>query len=381
MDIRTIIIMLGAGNLLITALLYAYVKNSHEQAIHYHLMGQLALTLSYPAILLREIAPLALSAIGSAAAFMIGALFEAFAVYAYLGTASNRLKRTQIGLTVLIIAAFTFVTLSGSDTDLRVIIVSAGGVLQLMFPALMLIRHPQKTRLQWLLGLLHLLVVCAFALRVAYAMDPRPMTSVYEDNVGQVMTFIGLYAYMLICGSGLILLFKEKEDKELFRAATWDSLTGIRNRSRFIEEAEHAISYCSRKQVSYAVLMIDLDHFKRVNDRYGHDRGDAVLKHFAVITEALLRSYDIFGRFGGEEFIVLLQSVDRAMTEDIAERIRAAIEASPADGIAITVSIGAVTVSATDKPADFYQLYHLSDNALYEAKKSGRNRVMVVDAP
>ncbi len=123
--------------------------------------------------------------------------------------------------------------------------------------------------------------------------------------------------------------------------------------------------------------MIDLDHFKGINDRYGHDRGDEVLKAFTATTEQLLRSYDLFGRFGGEEFTVLLQSVEPAGALEIAERIRHAVEAGCAGEIRFTISIGAAHVAPGQAPEDFYRLYHLSDNALYEAKKQGRNRVVL----
>jgi len=379
MDIKTMLLMLMAGNLLITLLLSAYVKDIHDRAIQYHLKGQLLLTLSYPLMLMRDFFPLLLSAVGSAAAFIFGSFFEVMAVYTYLNIASPRLKRLQGFFCTGTALLFAVSALVGADTDFRVILISAFGALQLAYPALMLLKTWNGSRLQAVIGILHLLMISAFLARIFNALDPQPMTTVYEASVGQVLTFGALYAYMLVCGYGLILLFKEREDQLLFSAATRDSLTGILNRSRFIEEAERIIGYCTRKSVPYALLMIDLDHFKDVNDKYGHDQGDEVLKAFTATAEQLLRSYDLFGRFGGEEFTVLLQSVDAAGALEIAERIRQAVEAGCAGDVRFTISIGAAHVTPGPEPEDFYRLYHLSDNALYEAKKLGRNRVVLSD--
>ena len=132
---------------------------------------------------------------------------------------------------------------------------------------------------------------------------------------------------------------------------------------------------------SLGVIALDLDHFKAVNDQYGHDVGDEALRHVVDVTRRVVRSGDIIARRSGEEFVVMLPNADPAVTAQAAERIRAAIAADPAsvDGvkIPITVSIGAVHDDVTAS-TDFEILLRTADERLYEAKREGRNRAVFV---
>ncbi|APW44320.1 GGDEF domain-containing protein [Rhodoferax saidenbachensis] len=175
----------------------------------------------------------------------------------------------------------------------------------------------------------------------------------------------------------------EKKQEELSYLATHDALTGLRNRRAFLLEAEHELNRALRYPSETGILIADLDHFKRVNDRYGHPAGDAVLRHFADLLKAQLRDSDIAARLGGEEFIVLLPGTGTAGTAVVAEKIRRAIEAAPVahadQHIAITVSIGVSSLPAHDNSA-IDTLYGRADQALYAAKAEGRNRVVHAEA-
>ena len=166
--------------------------------------------------------------------------------------------------------------------------------------------------------------------------------------------------------------------RQMERLATTDSLTGISNRGHFLELAAQELARSKRFGRPTSVLMIDADHFKDINDRYGHDAGDTALQQLAATVQRELREVDIFGRLGGEEFAVLVVEADRAKAEQVGERIRAAIESTPIVQhgycFGMTVSIG-VAVSPTST-AGIETLLTEADRTLYAAKRAGRNRVL-----
>ena len=160
-------------------------------------------------------------------------------------------------------------------------------------------------------------------------------------------------------------------------AAVSDHLTGIGNRRAFFDAAETELRRWQRLPRPLTLLMIDADHFKKINDTHGHPVGDAVLRHIAHLMGAAFRQVDVVARVGGEEFAVLLPSADLAAAQRVAERLRAAIEAQPtqtdAGPVACTVSIG---IAAMDEATPSVEaLLKRADEALYAAKHSGRNRV------
>ncbi|MEQ1902209.1 MAG: sensor domain-containing diguanylate cyclase [Devosia sp.] len=165
------------------------------------------------------------------------------------------------------------------------------------------------------------------------------------------------------------------------RLATYDPLTGAFNRRAFLEQAAQIHRKWNDAATSYALLMLDLDHFKSVNDNYGHTAGDAILQSFAQLCDATLREGDVFARWGGEEFIALLPTSSVAAAAAVAERIRMRTQRRAArlrDDAPLhqTVSIG---VAAPPEPgASFDDVVRLADRALYAAKSAGRNRVTIL---
>jgi two-component system cell cycle response regulator len=165
--------------------------------------------------------------------------------------------------------------------------------------------------------------------------------------------------------------------------ATHDALTGVWNRGTILETLNREINRAQRESVSLGVLMADLDHFKSVNDTYGHLTGDEVLREASARIQACVRPYDAVGRFGGEEFLILLPGCDAAATADKAEQLRATVGQPPIETLSgslrVTMSIGAVaTASWPDENAK--QVLLMVDAALYRAKDEGRNRVVMAGA-
>jgi len=170
---------------------------------------------------------------------------------------------------------------------------------------------------------------------------------------------------------------RKRMEEELQKLARTDSLTGLFNRRVFLERLEQETARLARLDASpIALLMLDLDHFKRINDTYGHAAGDNVLRHFAELIRSTVRTIDLPARLGGEEFAILLPGADRTDALAMAERLRKQVEASSLPHekgyIHYTVSIGASALSTKD--ANSEEALHRADAALYAAKSNGRNQ-------
>jgi diguanylate cyclase (GGDEF)-like protein len=167
---------------------------------------------------------------------------------------------------------------------------------------------------------------------------------------------------------------------ELERLAATDDLTGLTNRRRFLELAEAELNRFRRSQNKFSLLMIDFDHFKEINDRYGHPAGDEILRQFAHRASTTKRSSDCVGRLGGEEFVVLLPETGSAGATAFANRLRtncAQIELPfPETALHITISIGIAEIRAED--SSVYEILQRADEALYLAKNNGRDRCEII---
>jgi diguanylate cyclase (GGDEF)-like protein len=162
--------------------------------------------------------------------------------------------------------------------------------------------------------------------------------------------------------------------------AMHDALTGVWNRGAILENMEREVWRSRRESISLGVLILDLDHFKAVNDNYGHLTGDAVLREITKRMQIDVRPYDAVGRYGGEEFLVLLPGCNRDVTRATAERLRKIISVSPVEtatgSLKITMSIGAVATG--DWPQNSpSQILQMADSALYRAKQEGRDRTVM----
>ncbi len=167
-------------------------------------------------------------------------------------------------------------------------------------------------------------------------------------------------------------------NEELDRTSRIDSLTGLYNRRQMEQELLRMFSHARRRDEPMGALMIDVDHFKNVNDTLGHAAGDQVLRSLAATLQATLTPDDVVGRWGGEEFLVLSNSSDIASLAVLAERIRQATEADRVDvpgaaDMCVTVSIGCATSHRDEEPE---VLLRRADRALYAAKDGGRNKIM-----
>jgi diguanylate cyclase (GGDEF)-like protein len=187
----------------------------------------------------------------------------------------------------------------------------------------------------------------------------------------------------LVLGRTVLKLIDPRDEEadyyeRSYRLAVTDGLTGLYNKRFLLQTLRREISRARRHEHALSLLMADLDHFKQVNDRYGHTAGDRVLKQLAVLLQEQLRAHDLVARFGGEEFAVVLPETDLDGARRVAHKIREAVEGHPfTDGdhlLGITISLGCALLHEIDREPE--DLIHRADDRLYKAKAAGRNRVV-----
>jgi diguanylate cyclase (GGDEF)-like protein/PAS domain S-box-containing protein len=168
---------------------------------------------------------------------------------------------------------------------------------------------------------------------------------------------------------------EKRLEKQLRDLSNTDSLTGLHNRRRMEETLSEEFSRAKRYKLPLSVLMLDVDHFKRFNDQYGHDQGDRVLQSVARVMQNTCRDVDSPCRYGGEEFCLILPSTGLDGAARMAERVRSNVENHRVDGLQVTISIGVAVFPTVGQDAE--SLKKLADEALYHAKRSGRNRYCI----
>lgn len=183
----------------------------------------------------------------------------------------------------------------------------------------------------------------------------------------------------ILASIGLWLYRLKRSQKRFMRLARHDGLTGIFNRQHFVEQAEQVLSVAKRTDKDACLILIDLDHFKLINDSHGHAVGDMVLRRAVAVCHDHLRGSDIFGRLGGEEFGILLPDCSLIQVVDRAEAMRLTISSMSADedapGVVVSASLGIASTEYSGH--DLRQLMSDADDALYRAKRAGRNRVVL----
>jgi diguanylate cyclase (GGDEF)-like protein len=217
-----------------------------------------------------------------------------------------------------------------------------------------------------------------FYLSAAAAVDLQRAVPVSAFNYVVNAVFVTFWSFsFFVLNTTRVELELEASRAELLALSLTDPLTGVRNRRALYDCAQHEIARAGRSGEPVTLLMVDVDHFKKVNDLHGHPVGDKVLREVAAAILNTARGSDVVARFGGEEFAVLLIQTEQAAAT--AERLRAAIARlevrAPEGPVKVTVSIG--VASASGESIDFEALIRHADDALYKAKREGRNRVAV----
>jgi len=384
LDMRTLWVWLYLSEALF-ALLLAIVWSVRraEQALIYWAAASLCLAIGTLGISLRGQIPDLLS-IPAANVFVGLALTLRWAGLRRFAGQPLRASAT-LAVPLLIGLAFQFRDALGLQVASRVAIVALGGGVY----ALLIIADARRAQRQERLfmrlviiaiGSLTVLFEIAMAAHNLLAGPSQHFLAQNPNNAALLLVFLNIFALFDLAS---FLMVFERQETQLVRRASVDSLTNVLNRAGFNELASRQSRRNGRELRPVSVLVMDLDFFKKVNDSYGHEAGDAVLRAFAQAARTALRPTDLLARAGGEEFWALLPRSNLAEAERIAQRVCDAFRqvrvAFKGQSIAATVSIG--VAEANTENETIQAALSRADLALYAAKHEGRDRVVTADAP
>jgi diguanylate cyclase (GGDEF)-like protein len=292
------------------------------------------------------------------------------------------IKQLHFVMLISMLMSSLFFTFVENDTNIRIVIISLILSIQCLFIMLsLLIAHQlNHHKANLMMAIAYLLFGIFFTLRVLVTISEKPLVDFMNAGLLHSLSIIVYQFIVIITSFGLVWVVGHKIQNRLKNEATHDPLTGVFNR-RALEEilsVEHSRSL--RNQSPLSVVMLDIDYFKHLNDRYGHSVGDQVLVLIAGILVKNTRDYDSVARFGGEEFIILLPSTQADKAKKVAEKLRAKIEqhnysVENKQKIEITASFGVTSCDLAEEA--WLNVLERCDKALYLAKESGRNKVIV----
>ncbi len=286
------------------------------------------------------------------------------------------------------LVAFIYFTFLNPSFSARVMVTIICTVVIFSWVLLMLSRQPLKTwRLgEWIFSVSLLVSVIAATLRALTALlDSEAAMAMsilsYQGAQANYLT-INLLATVFIA-FGLIVMTQDNLRRDLERLASYDALTGVLTRRVILDLLDKSMAKVSRTGQPLAVMMIDLDHFKRINDNFGHRVGDKVLTKVIHAVESVLRKDTYIGRYGGEEFLIVMPDTSLEQLLEVSERIRQVAAKTVVhhqqSTIQCTISIGALIIDVTNIDSLTDPVTH-ADKALYQAKQQGRNQVVVVSS-
>lgn len=383
-DMKTILIPIILGNIFIIIYIMAYrFDHKKDKSINMFATSKVLQLISWSLVALRGVIPNFMSISIANSIALLGVSLESIAILMLINVFEKNIKTIYVFLTIVMIFIFNCITVFYNVENIRISFISISIVLLIAFPGFCLIKNKDSSTLQGIMGSLCWLVIMILIFRAFIAISQYKymipfIKGIYETGP---LILISMLMMLGITSTGFVILSKEQIDLELVKLASTDELTGILNRRTFITGAKRSVAYFVRKKEPISFLLVDIDNFKNVNDTYGHNIGDIALRDFADKTKGQLREYDLFGRYGGDEFAILLPGSDKNDSYNIAERIRKTIEESSINECATikyTVSIGIISM-IPDERTDIGMLYKLSDKALYQAKANGRNCVVITN--
>ncbi|GGD58150.1 GGDEF domain-containing protein [Paenibacillus nasutitermitis] len=377
LDKNTIFISLIAGHLFTLVLISAYrFKQPSDSTINMFFAAKWVQAIAWLILILSGGLTGVLTISLSNALLFAGASMETAALLMLQKGFNRKVKNLYIAITAFNIISFHMVILFNNVESVRISVASFSLSIVFILPAVRMVRERSFSPLIRMMGCLYFIVILSLIGRSVLALYSDQNMGLFTPSIYQTLTFLSLYLIMILDNTGFVLLSKERAEKELLHAASYDDLTGIFNRRTFVLRAKQCLKkYVSRKQ-PVSLILFDVDQFKSINDTYGHDAGDQVLKDLTVRIGSLLSPDDLFGRYGGDEFCILLPGRNDFESGEFAERIRESVEYAGSDGSdrSYTISLGVITV-IPGVDTQLENLYTSCDIALYNAKKSGRNLV------
>lgn len=382
MDIRTLIVVLLAQVSLLGALaIYFESRQPGTRAMGVWGAGLIVVAVGYALIAMRGAIPDLLS-ITVANTLLMGANLIFYRSLRIFGGKSvdDPLGLAALAATTILIYVFSEIA---PNLGLRVVAVSTiSGFLFLRNALELRGMAPPEVRIsRRFMESVYWLVVALMVFRVAASLH-SPGVDLMAPSVSQSVFFLAVLLLTTAGSFGMFWMEIQYLHLELARQAARDSLTGMLNRRAFMAEFERELARVRRGGTVLSLAMFDLDHFKKLNDLYGHPAGDEVLRSIAATMQASIRQPDILGRYGGEEFALLMPDTDADMAMRVAGRIRVAVQMHGVEWngrpLSITLSGGIAAFGVNGVTSD--ALIAAADAALYEAKRAGRNRILAAPA-
>lgn len=380
LDMGTEFVLLVLGHLLTIILFSAYkFRNSKQSAMDVFYAAKWFQAITWGLLILSTNTPGMAVLAAANLILLLGAAFEMVALLQVSDGFSAKARRFYVYWTAAGMAAYLLVVLLHNTASLRIAVVSLSIAVMLAIPAVRLLASSLNSSLSRLIGYMYLTIAIVLSVRTPLAFFSLGFVDMMHPGVYQTLTFLALYALLMLGNMGFFLLSKERTDREMVRLASYDDLTGALNRRAFMHQTRETLQQCRKEALPASFILIDVDHFKTINDSFGHHIGDELLQEFAGKVHPRLREGDLFGRYGGDEFAIFLPGADESASDDFAENLRVAVidnqrnPGRPDNRPEYTISIGVITVPAgSDIPLQ--ELFKSSDEALYQAKHAGRNQ-------
>lgn len=377
-DIQTFMLALGIGNISFALLMVAYIRDTAPSpGLRIWTWARLVAGATQLLAFARPQLGIPVLALVEPAGWIAGLMLEVAAYCTFFEFRNwKRVIYPLAGLALLL--ACTAPLAGTSYSELMILIACLFAVCAISTACMLL--HPKRKNpslLQRIIGVNDAVFGLAIVVWAVGAFAHGEL-DLFEPGASQITAYVSGYMLMIVNGFGFMLMCKQRNDATMKRLASTDDLTGLLNRREFFARADAARMLALRQRQPIALLMLDIDHFKQLNDRFGHATGDEALLLFARTTGGILREHDILGRMGGEEFALALPGTDLAGAMQAAERLRQATMEirllTCGNHYTMTVSTGLVVIEPNeDLPAALAR----ADRGLYAAKRNGRNRIEI----
>jgi diguanylate cyclase (GGDEF)-like protein len=382
LDLRTLAynnlitgIVLGVG-----MLLYANV-NKPFSALRYQGIGFILFSLGFLLLGMRHFVDEFVSVILANSLAAVGFFLTCDSVLRFLEVNRENYHRISFFLLVLLLVGFIYFTYIDSNINARVFIISAFvSALSLLLFLEMRNKETDFGRPFFIvLKYILLLMGLVFLARGLFSLNEQPINNFMNASTWHGISFIAFEVMFIIIALSTTGLANAKLAKELEMQAIIDPLTGLNNRRALNREVKLELSRCKRSDRTFSLVLIDIDYFKSINDNYGHQTGDKVLIEFSKWLTVKVRTGDFVARFGGEEFVILLNDVDSSLLIKVAKELTKKIsehqfQIDQKTFHRITISIG--VASSQELGYDWSKLLEAADKRLYSAKSNGRNQVV-----
>lgn len=383
LDPFTLLVALTVTHVLATAILiFAWHINKSIPGVGLWALGRVCVTFGLVAFSLRNMIPFNASVLFGNGLLIMGMHFVWLGNLAFMQRRPPQLV-LHLSVYLIIMAAMAYWTVYEPSFLARSVLSSLviGGFDALYVRAL----WPRKGDEIYFIGKFLAMVfawgVCVQTLRVMVSFAGGSGQALLEPALATQIGLLNGLSMSMVSAMAYMAFIMEYLKKDLVRQAERDPLTGAFNRRAFRAVAEHILARGRREGSAVSLVILDLDHFKSVNDTYGHIAGDMVLKRVVDLVHGVLRAQDVLVRLGGEEFAMLLPATAEGEAHHVAERIRMAIEAELFEigecAVRITTSLGVTSLSLQNGGVEIDDLIGRADTALYQAKDAGRNMVCI----